>query len=227
MEKFQAEDIEIFRDLKEKTRRALEKKARVCRYKRGEYLFFNKDKVDEVYFILSGKVTLYRYTQKSQKRVIYILGENEFINEVIFDNMPSSINAEAFEETVVAKYQIEDFRKLMAEDFALAERIIYSLGRKVRRLYRQLKNTVPISLDRRVAAKLWKLSKDYGKETSEVRWTEIDLKITITYLADMLGSSREGISREMKKLQGEGLVSWKGRRILVDRERLSEYFKKD
>jgi len=234
MNRFNVEDIDIFKGLKAKTLEGLQKKARVAEYKKGDYLFFNKDKIDEVYFIVSGKVTLYRYTQKCQKRIIYILGEQEFINEVIFDNLPSSINAEAFEKTVVVKYNVEDFREMMAGDFHLAERIINSLGRKVRRLYRQIKNTVPISLDRKVAAKLWKLSRDYGVPSGdesggceESDWYYIDLKITITYLADMLGSSREAISREMKKLENIKMIKWSGRKLYVKKQGLSDYFKKE
>ena len=50
----------------------------------------------------------------------------------------------------------------MKQDFKLTEVILYSMSKKIRRLYRQIKNTVPTKMDKRVAAKLWKLSKDYG-----------------------------------------------------------------
>ncbi len=224
MNNFDFNNIELFNEVSTETKVNLTNNARIHKYKKGEYLFFNKDEIDEIYFIISGKVTLFRYTQKSQKRIIYILGKNEFINEVIFDSMPSSINVEAFEDTVVAKYPVKVFKEMMAKDYKLAEIVINSLGRKVRRLYRQIKNTVPIKLDKRVAAKLWKLSKDYGVDTHD-DWTFIDLKITITYLADMLGSSREAISREIKKLENQGLISWKNRKLKVKRRELSNYFK--
>lgn len=231
MDKLNIEGIDIFKDLKVETLKLLKEKARYRDYKKGEYLFFNKDKIDDIYFIVKGKVTLYKYTQKSQKRIIYILGEGEFINEVIFDSLSASINAEAFEDCIIIKYNVEDFKKIMVADFDLALKIINSLGRKVRRLYRQIKNTVPISLDKKVAAKLWKLARDYGTFSDEVTsgeaWTHIDIKITITYISNMLGSSRETISREMKKLEGENLIKWQGRKLLVKKEKLSNYFKKD
>lgn len=161
MGKFRAETLEIFRGLDEKTLDYLKNKGDIGSYRRGEFLFFDKDRVEDIYFIVSGKISMHKCTRNAQKRVIYILGEGEFINEVIFDNLPASINAEVFEDSVLIKYNVEEFKKIMATDFELAHRIINSLGRKVRRLYRQIKNTVPISLDKKVAAKLWKLSKDY------------------------------------------------------------------
>lgn len=239
MGRFRAETLEIFKGLDRKTIDYLENKGEIENYKRGEFLFFDKDRVEEIYFIVSGKISMYKCTRNAQKRVIYILGEGEFINEVVFDSLPASINAEVFEDSVLIKYNVEEFKRVMATDFELAHRIINSLGRKVRRLYRQIKNTVPISLDKKVAAKLWKLSKDYGsfcgggesrcmKYREECSpWTRIDLKITITYLANMLGSSRETISREMKKLERDHLIKWEGKSLLVKKKELSEFFRKD
>lgn len=237
MELLTEKALEKMGKLKKETLEFLETRGRVEIYKRGAQLFFDKDIVKDVYFVASGKVTLFKYTQKSQKRVIYILGEGEFINEVIFDDLPSSINVEVFEEAKIIKYPKDELRKAMENDFELAYLIINSLGRKVRRLYRQVKNTVPISLDKKIAAKLWKLSKDYGiacggdsnrcmkYEEDCSPWTKVDIKITITYLADMLGSSRESISREMKKLERLELVKWEGKQLLVKKDSLSEFFR--
>ena len=98
------------------------------------------------------------------------------------------------------------------------------MGRKIRRLYRQLKNTVPIKMDKKLAAKLWKLSKDYGVKVN--RGVLINLDITVTYLADMLGSSRETISRCISDFQKSNLIEFKDKKIIVkNRESLSRYFK--
>ena len=78
-------------------------------------------------------------------------------------------------------------------------------------------------MDKRVAAKLWKLSKDYGVETEE--GILIDVKISITYLADMLGSSRETISRAVKELEKMDMVRIQHRKFIVNREKLNQYFK--
>jgi len=214
--------------LKKETLDSLNKLGKIESYKKGEYLFFNKDEVKDVYFILEGKITLYRYTVKGKKRIVYILDESEFINEVIFDELPSSINAEAFENAKIIRFNAKELKKIMATDCTLAEIIINSMGRKIRRLYRQIKNTVPIGLDRKVAAKLWKLSKDYGepiKNSEKTNWKYVNLKISITYLADMLGSSREAVSREIKKLEKKDLIKWSKNNLFVNEKEIGEFFK--
>jgi len=191
---------------------------------RGELLFSEKSEVTNVYIVLDGKVSLFRISEIGQKRVIFILGRGEIINEVIFDGLPSSINCEAFEGSIVIGFNKNALCYCMSRNFELTQNMMNSMGKKIRRLYRQLKNTVSINMDKKLAAKLWKLSRDYGITTDE--GTLIDLEISVTYLSEMLGSTRETVSRCISDLQRQGLIMYKGRHIVVrDREELSAYFK--
>ncbi|ADL50764.1 Crp/Fnr family transcriptional regulator [Clostridium cellulovorans] len=221
------EELEIFKatiHIKEDTLNLIKSKGEKKAVSKGEIVFNERDEVNTIYFVLSGKVTMYRLSEDGQKRVIYILGPGKFINEVIFDGLPASIGCEAFEDCQLAYFYKEDLLQIMSTDFELTKFIISSMGKKIRRLYRQLKNTVPIKIDKKLAAKLWKLSKDYGIEIEE--GTLIDLDISITYLASMLGSARETISKSMTRLEKEGLITYKGKRIVVPkREALSVYFR--
>ncbi len=54
----------------------------------------------------------------------------------------------------------------------------------------------------------------------------IKLNITVTYLSEMLGSSRETISRALKELKNKELIYYEGKKIIIkDRNKLSEFFK--
>ena len=192
--------------------------------KKNEHLFRDKEIINSIYIVKSGKVALYKQSESAQKKVIFILGKDTVINEVIIDDLPASINCEAFEKAEILCFDRIKFLDIMKEDFELSKIIINSLAMKVRRLYRQGKNSIPIKVEKRVAAKLWKLSRDYGIEIEE--GTLIDLNITITYLADMFGAPRETISRALKILNNEGLIINKNKRIIVpDREKLVRFFK--
>lgn len=219
----QLKNIPLFEEIDDKTVNLIKEKAYVKNLKRGEILFSERQKVDNIYVVLKGKVTMYRLSEKGQKRVIYILNNGEIINEVIFDDFTASINCEGFEDSEIISISKIDLLNIMQQDFKFTEVILYSMSKKIRRLYRQIKNTVPTKMDKRVAAKLWKLSKDYGVETEE--GVLIDVKISITYLADMLGSSRETISRAVKELEKMDMVKIKQRKFIVNREKLNQYFK--
>ena len=217
-------DIDIFKDLKSQHIDLLINSSKIIELKKGDILFSEKELVNNIYVTIHGKVTLYRLSESGQKRIIYILDKGEVINEVIFDKLPASITCEAFENTKILSVNRNNLLKIMEEDFQFTKNILYSMGRKIRRLYRQLKNTVPIKMDKKLAAKLWKLSRDYGIEVEE--GTLIDLDISITYLADMLGSTRETISRCVSNFEKDGLIKFRGRKIIIkDRDALSTYFK--
>lgn len=54
----------------------------------------------------------------------------------------------------------------------------------------------------------------------------IKLNITVTYLSEMLGSSRETISRALKELKNKELIYYEGKKIIIkDRDKLSKFFK--
>lgn len=215
--------IPAFNEIKEGTFEALKAKCKSLRLNKGETLFREREAVKNIYIVLKGKVTMYRNTEEGQRRVIYILSDGAFINEVIFDGKTASISCEAFEDSEIITIDREELLKLMEFDFVLTKNIIDSMGKKIRRLYRQLKNTTAIRVDKKVAAKLWKIAADHGVEIQE--GTRIDINITITYLADMMGHSRESISRAMKLLEGEGLVLYKDKKIVVNKEGLLKYYR--
>lgn len=193
-------------------------------YKRGEHIYRDKEKITNLYVVKSGKVALYKLSESAQKKIIFILGSNKIINALTLDDLPSSVNCEIFEDAEILCFDIYKFIELMKNDFDITKIIINSLAVKVRRLYRQSKNSIPIKIEKRLVAKLWKLSKDYGVEVEE--GTLINLNISITYLADMFGAQRETVSRALKILINEGLVINKNKKIIVvDRKKLSEFFK--
>ncbi|MGH4124575.1 MAG: Crp/Fnr family transcriptional regulator [Clostridium sp.] len=219
----QLKDLPLFECVEDKTLDLIRESVIIKKLKKSQMLFAEREITNNIYLVLEGKVTMYRLSEKGQKRVIYILNKGEIINEVIFDNSAASINCEGFEASEIISIAKVDLLNIMKQDFKLTEVILCSMSKKIRRLYRQLKNTVPTKMDKRVAAKLWKLSKDYGVQTQE--GVLIDIKISITYLADMLGSSRETISRAIKELEIMDMVKVKNRKFMVNREKLSKYFK--
>ena len=117
------------------------------------------------------------------------------------------------------------FIQVMDKDGRLAREVMGAMALKIRRLYRQLKNTTNApSGEKRLAAKLFKLGKDYGVCSGD--GILIDMNLSITYLADMLGSKRETVSRQVKRLTELGLINMEKNRITIpDMKKISEYFK--
>lgn len=218
-------DLEMFNNISESTIGKILEESDVKEHRAGEILFEDKEDVFTVYFVLKGIVSLYKINECGQKKVIFMLGKGKIINEVIIKELPASINCEIFEDAVILGIKKEKLLNIMKEDFDLCKNIIISLSSKTRRLYRQLKN-IPssIKIEKRLAAKLYKLAKDYGVEHED--GIVIDMEISITYMADLLGSQRETVSRAMKVLQKNNLINYKSKKIIISNfEKLALFFK--
>lgn len=217
--------MEVFQQATADSVRDLADCGSLRRLAKGEHLFLDKEPVKMLFIVISGLVTLYTIDSQGEKKVIFILDKGKLINEVILQGGTDSINCEAFDDAQILCFDKQDFLRIMQRDFALAKGVLDSLAIKVRRLYRQLKNT-PSSVrsDKRIAAKLWKLSRDYGIPYEN--GTKINMDLSITYLADMLGSRRETVSRQLKALAMQGLIRIEdGQMVIPDRDKLSSYFK--
>ena len=222
--KIQLDNMELFNNINEDTKKALADFGDSKCYVKGSHIFRDKEIINKVYIIYSGKVALYKLNESAQKKIVFILGENSIINAVVLDDLHASINCEVFEKAEILAFDKSKFEEVMKSDFELTKIVISSLTIKVRRLYRQLKNSTPIKVEKRVAAKLWKLSKDYGVKIES--GTLIDLNVSITYLADMFGAPRETISRALKLLQEKDLIIFEKKKIIIkDRDELSRFFK--
>lgn len=223
--KIQLRELEIFKNILDVSLDKLEDLGEIKKCKAGKHLFRDKENVNTLYIVMSGNVSLYKLNENGQKRVIFILGKGKMINESLMQNLPSSINCEIFEEAQILSYDKKAFLSIMENDFTLTKNVMVSLDMKVRRLYRQLKNaTGVIRMEKKLAAKLWKLSKDYGIKCDN--GVIINMNISVTYLADLLGSKRETISRALKILLNENLIEYDNKKIkVINQEKLSQFFK--
>ncbi len=217
-------NIEVFKDIKESSKIELKKILKERQISRKEILFNERDIVDKVYFLKTGKISIFKMNENGERKVIFILRNGEMINEVSFDkSKTATVCCEAFDKSIILECMVKDFIKVMENDFTLTKNILISIQNRNRRLYRQLKNSISIRIDKKLAAKLYRIGKEFG--VCEGEWTLLNVNLTITYIADMLGCKRESLSRAMKILQDKRLVKIEGKKVYIKRDELSSYFK--
>ena len=219
--------LEIFQGINSKTIAILEKNGKIQDVPKGTLLMRARESVEFVYFQLTGKSVVYNLTHGGKRKILFIFGQGALLNEHIFNNNnhTSSIYCEMMEQSKVLVFSVQDFMSVMAEDFELTKKVMEAQERKIWRLSHQLKNTTSsIYLERKLAAKLWKLSRDFGVEKEN--GLEIDIDMTITFLADMLGVPRETTSRVCSTLTEAGLIRINKKRIMIaDPKKMAYFFK--
>lgn len=210
----QLNQIKILENIAPKTKEKLMQVGCFQRVSKGTFLIRPREPITAVFFQLTGKSVIYNLTHSGKRKILFILGEGELINEHLFNSHHSSMYCETIDGSTVFAVPVAEFTKLMAEDFELSKSMIEAQEKKMWRLSHQLKNTTScIPVERKLAAKLWKLSRDFGIPREE--GIEINISMTITFLADMLGVPRETTSRACSALAENGLIRIQKKRITI------------
>ncbi len=217
--------LPFFRNVKEETTEGLWRAGKVTEAPKGRILFRAKELVETVYFQLSGKSMLYNLTHTGQRKIVFIFGKGILLNDHVVNVHEASLYCETIEKSRIFMVSAQEFLHWMELDFALTKEVMITQEWKMWRLGHQLKNTTgSIYMERKLAAKLWKLARDFGRETPE--GLEIDINMSVTFLADMLGAPRETTSRLCKTLTDYGLIRMEKKRIVItDSHKMSMFYK--
>ena len=218
-------EIESLKKVSPEILKEMWQKGSVIKHPKNTIFIRAREPVSYIYFVLSGKVIIYNLTRHGKRKIIFVYGKGVLVNENVMNQRYSSTFCETIEECILFAIDAGTFLKLMEKDFSLTKVILEEQERKIWRLGHQLKNTMgSIYMERKLAAKLWKLARDFGKPTKD--GTQIDLVMTITFLADLMGAPRETISRLCKTLTDYGLMKMEKRKITItDPDKMAFFYK--
>lgn len=207
-------DYRFFRNVTPETVEKIWREGSIKQFSKGHILMSARTDIHQVYIQLSGKSMVYNLTHTGKRKIIFVYGEGVLLNEHILNAHSSSLFCETIEPSRIFAVPIHFFLKCMEEDFSLTRAVLEMQENRLWRMGHQLKNTLgSIYMEQKLAAKLWKLAKDFGIQTLD--GIEIDLSMSVTMLADMLGASRETTSRLCGTLVALGLLKVNKKRITI------------
>ena len=183
-------------------------------YKRDQYLWVQGDPGDHLVVVVSGRVKVVVTSESGDELVLVTLGRAESLGELaVLDALPRSASAVAAEPAAVLRISRVQLHELMRSNPAVMEALMASVGALVRRLTEQASDLVFLDLTGRVAKLLVQLVDDKGPARSGP--ATLDLGLTQTDLAHMVGASRPALNRILQALSSRGWISVEGRRIVV------------
>ena len=149
--------------IRQSSREHLARYSVLLEMKKGQHLYREREEIVTVYAVVSGTAALYKMNSMGEKKVIFVLGKGSLLNEEVLQDLPEPVSCEIMESARILAIPRKQLLALMETDARLMRFLFSSQSHKVRRLYRQLKNTTNApSGEKRLAAKLFKLGKDYG-----------------------------------------------------------------
>ena len=220
------EKIEVFKGISINSINEIKNNSDIIELKKNKALYSDRQILDYVYFLVSGNVSLVKSNENGDNKVIFLLNSGSMINEPLMRKNTSGIECWGFEDAKILKIGLKTFDKIMSKDYILARNCMLYMEKRIRRLYRQLKNSTSANIEKKLAAKLYRLGTQYGIESPENNFILINLNLTVTYIARMLGYQRETVSRSIKLLNDKAIILLKDRKFYLDMENARQFFKK-
>lgn len=222
--------LRFFQGLPDEALASLAEAMWIENYRRGEDLAGRRGERLEHYretawFVWQGAVALYTLTSQNRRKILFFQGPGGLLNQDVIHG-GGQVRAEAAADSLLLCMRREDLAEAVRGTPALAEALFAHYERKLWRLSHQLKNSADAwYVERKLAAKLLKLSGEFGRPWAE--GVEIGLLLSVQQMADYIGVSRETASRACRHLAERGLIRYEGKRFRIpDRARL-EAFRKE
>ncbi|NJN52836.1 MAG: cAMP-activated global transcriptional regulator CRP [Gammaproteobacteria bacterium] len=184
------------------------------KYPAKSTLIYAGDKSDSIYYIIKGSVTVLVEDESGREIIVTYLNKGEFFGEMplFLEDHPRSAWVKAKVECEVAELSYAKFRELADRHSEL----LYSVGRqmaeRLRRTTQKVSDLAFLDVTGRVARTLLDLTRQPDAMTHP---DGMQIKITRQEIGRIVGCSREMVGRVLKTLVDQGLVSVKGKTMVV------------
>lgn len=183
-------------------------------YRSGELLFSEGEPCHGLHTIVHGRVRIFKASLGGREQVLAINQPGESVAELpVFDGGPYPASAIAIEEAQIAFISRSDFQAFCIEHPQVALKVLAVVGARLRRLVGIIEELSFTTIRQRLISALLRLAESEGRQTA--RGVEFQLPVSHQELASQLGTVRELVSRNLMRLQAEGLLDVDARQIVV------------
>jgi CRP-like cAMP-binding protein len=178
-------------------------------YPRGSVILFENDPGDALFIVREGRVKVVLIGEDGREVILGVLGVGDHFGELsLIDNQPRSAHVIAMEDSNLLVLHRDDFRRRVETSPVVALALLTELSRRLRRADEKIGGLVLLDVPGRIARLLLDLSEQAGGPT-------IEKPLTHQTIAQIIGASRETVSRAMKEFQDAGWITVQRRRITV------------
>ena len=182
-------------------------------YRRNQYLWYQGDEGARLVVVASGLVKVVISSENGDEVLLATLGPGETLGELaLLDGAPRSASVIAVEPTTVLMLSRASVLGLLAHQPSVLDALLRSLGGLVRRLTEQTGDLVFLDLGGRLAKLLLRLAEAHGEHAHPA---VVDLGLTQSDLASMVGATRPAVNRALQGMVARGLISVDGRVIVL------------
>lgn len=206
--------VPIFSGLAEDELSFLAQRAVQRGFSAGEAVFGEGEPCSGLYIVESGHVRIFKSSADGREQVLSIDGPGSSIAELpVFDGGSYPASVTAIDDAALLFVSKQDFQDLCLAHPKVALKVLKVVGARLRRLVGIIEELSFTTVRHRLAAFLLRLAQQEGKSTPH--GVEITLPVSNQELASQIGTVRELVSRNLSRLQAEGLLEMDGRSVTI------------
>ena len=193
------DNVELFEKLPSDAIESLAQHAVKRNYPKNAILFMEGDSNDSLYIVESGKVKVFVTGDDGRQVTLNFEGPGDYFGELaLIDGEKRSASVMAVTACVIIIISRANFRDFLASYPTVNLDLMQALVKHIRELTKSVRDLALLDVYGRVARLLEKLASEGDTTTAP--------KLTHQEIANMIGASREMVSRIMKELTIGGYI---------------------
>ena len=184
-------------------------------YSAGQLIFSEGDPCSGLYVVASGNVRIFKTSPNGREQVLSIDGPGSSVAELpVFDGGNYPASASAVEDSTLLFVSKDGFHELCLTHPQVALKVLRVVGARLRRLVGIIEELSFTTVRHRLAAFLLRIANHEGIRTGG--------KVVVTLpennqeIAAQIGTVRELVSRNLSRLQAEGIIAIDGRTLTIN-----------
>lgn len=201
--------VPLFTDLSEAELARFAEVTREREYPKNSVIVFEDDPGDALYIVSTGQVKVVLIGEDGREVILSVLDDGDFFGEMaLIDDEPRSAHVIAMRDSHLLVLRREDFQAQLEQHPQIALKVLRVLVQRLRRADEKIGGLVLLDVNGRVAQLLLDLAEEGGGP-------KITRRLTHHTIAQMIGSSRETVSRAMRELVERGYIEVSRREITI------------
>lgn len=203
------QEVPLFAGLQEKALAALIEDLRTREYKKDDLLFRQGDESREIYIILKGKVRIFKISPSGNETSIDIFAVNDVLGEfAALDNEPRSTAAKAISAVSTLVMSQEHFMHHLESTPGLAINLARLMAGKLRWTAAYAESVAQFDAAGRLLHILLDNNARYGEEVEPGKVYVLELGLSQSDLASMVGARREWVNRILGEWRRRNLLTF-------------------
>ncbi len=191
-------------------------------YLKEAVIFFEHDAGDALFMIVSGRVKVTILSDDGREIILAVLSDNDFFGEMsLLDNQPRSATAIAMRETEMVVLHQKDFLSIVEKRPRVLINLLATLSSRLRKANQQIGNLALHDVYGRVARILLEMASETGNRQEDGRVAF--RRPTHQEIANMIGATRETVSRMISDLNRQGYIEISGKDVIIQDSLTKEF----